>query len=87
VLGAIEEGHCILTDYFRRQGDELPRVRCIEERFRLELWGYTLVGVLDRVDELFDGTLQIVDYKTARTPPQDPDSFQLDVYQLGLAYI
>jgi RecB family exonuclease len=84
-LRAIEEGHRILTDYFRRQGDEWPKVRCVEERFRLELWGYTLVGVLDRVDELPDGTLQIVDYKTARTPPQVPDTFQLDVYQLGLA--
>ena len=57
----------------------------IEEPFRLELGRYTLVGTLDRVDELPDGTLRIVDYKTARTPPQTPDTFQLDVYQLGLA--
>ena len=35
--------------------------------------------------ELPDGTLQIVDYKTARTAPQAHDTFQLDVYQLGLA--
>jgi putative RecB family exonuclease len=73
------------VDYFRRQGDIWPKVRYVEEPFRLELGRYTLVGTLDRVDELADGSLQIVDYKTARTPPQAPDTFQLDVYQLGLA--
>src|SRR3954464_8029458 len=44
-----------------------------------------MAGTLDRVDELPDGSLQIVDYKTARTPPQLPDTFQLDMYQIGLA--
>jgi RecB family exonuclease len=82
---AMDEGRALLVDYFRRQGDTWPQVRLIEEAFRLELGRYTLVGTLDRVDELPDGTLQIVDYKTARTPPQMPDTFQLDVYQLGLA--
>jgi putative RecB family exonuclease len=82
---AIEEGRSLLGDYLRRQGDAWPQVRFVEEAFRLELGRYTLVGTLDRVDELPDGSLQIVDYKTARTPPTAPDTFQLDVYQLGLA--
>jgi putative RecB family exonuclease len=82
---AIDEGHTLLVDYFRRQGENWPKVRFVEEPFRLELGRYTLVGTLDRVDELPDGSLQIVDYKTARTPPQAPDTFQLEVYQLGLA--
>ncbi len=82
---ALAEGRALLVDYFRRQGDTWPRVRFVEVPFRLELGRYTLVGTLDRVDELPDGSLQIVDYKTARTPPQAPDTFQLDVYQLGLA--
>ena len=80
---AMDEGRALLVDYFRRQGDTWPAVRLIEAPFRLELGRYTLVGTLDRVDELPDGTLRIVDYKTARTPPQTPDTFQLDVYQLG----
>src|SRR5919202_1762780 len=84
-LRAMEEGRALLVDFFRRQGDSWPRVRFVEASFRLELGRYTLVGTLDRVDELSDGTLQIVDYKTARTPPQAPDTFQLDMYQLGLA--
>ncbi|HEY7068016.1 MAG TPA: PD-(D/E)XK nuclease family protein [Chloroflexota bacterium] len=82
---AIEEGRALLVDYFRRQGDAWPKVRFVEEPFRLELGRHVLVGTLDRVDELPDGTLRIVDYKTARTPPQAPDTFQLDIYQLGLA--
>jgi RecB family exonuclease len=82
---AMEEGRALLVDYFRRQGDAWPKVRFVEEPFRLELGRHTLVGTLDRVDELPDGCWQIVDYKTARTPPSAPDTFQLDVYQLGLA--
>ena len=81
---ALEEGRGLLVDYFRRQSDAWPTVRFVEEPFRLELGRHTLVGKLDRVDELPDGSLQIVDYKTARTPPRAPDTFQLDVYQLGL---
>ena len=71
---AMDEGRALLVDYFRRQGDTWPQVRFVEEPFRLELGRHTLTG-----------TLQIVDYKTARTPPRAPDTFQLDVYQLGLA--
>ena len=82
---ALEEGRALLVDYFRQQGDTWPKVRYVEEPFRLELGRYTLTGVLDRVDELPDGSLQIVDYKTARRPPQAPDTLQLDMYQLGLA--
>lgn len=82
---AQEEGRSLLTDYFHRHGDQWPRVLAVEEPFRLELGRYTLMGTLDRVDELPDGTLQIVDYKTTRTPPVEPDTFQLDLYQLGLA--
>jgi RecB family exonuclease len=81
---AMEEGRGLLVDYFRRQDDVWPQVRFVETPFRLELGRHVLVGKLDRVDELPDGTLQIVDYKTARTPPQTPDTFQLDLYQLGL---
>src|SRR3954453_24265705 len=82
---AMDEGRTLLVDYFRRQGETWPTVRFVEEPFRLELGRHVLVGKLDRVDELPDGTLQIVDYKTARTPPRAPDTFQLDMYQLGLA--
>jgi putative RecB family exonuclease len=82
---AIEEGHTLLVDYFRRQDDTWPKVRFVEQSFRVQLGRYLLVGTLDRVDELPDGTLQIVDYKTARTPPQIPDTLQLDFYQVGLA--
>jgi RecB family exonuclease len=81
----MEEGRALLVDYFRRQGDTWAQVRYVEEPFRLELGRYTLVGTLDRVDELPDGTLHFVDYKRARTPPQMPDTLQLDVYQLSLA--
>jgi putative RecB family exonuclease len=84
-LRAQAEGRTLLADYFERQLGAWPRVLAVEQPFRLELGRYTLVGTLDRVGELPDGSLQIVDYKTARTPPVDPDTFQLDLYLLGLA--
>jgi DNA helicase-2/ATP-dependent DNA helicase PcrA len=64
---AMEEGRALLVDYFRRQGDVWPQVRFVEEPFRLELGRHVLIGKLDRVDVRPDGTLQIVDYKTARS--------------------
>ncbi|MBX5492407.1 MAG: PD-(D/E)XK nuclease family protein [Chloroflexi bacterium] len=82
---AWNEGRALLIDYFQRHDGHWPRVLFTEVPFTLELGRYTLVGQLDRVDELPDGSLQIVDYKTTREPPQAPDPFQLDLYQLGLA--
>src|SRR5262249_13940758 len=82
---AMDEGRALLVDYFRRQDDTLPGVRFIEAPFRLEVGGDTVAGRPDRADDLPDGTPRIVAYRPARPPPQTPDTFQLDVYQLGLA--
>lgn len=82
---AWNEGRGLLIDYFQRHDGQWPRVLFTETPFTLELGRYTLTGQFDRVDELADGTLQIVDYKTTRQAPETPDPFQLDLYQLGLA--
>src|SRR5829696_1830105 len=58
---AWNEGRALLTDYFQRQNGQWPRVLFAEAPFTLELGRYTLTGQLDRVDELPDGSLRIVD--------------------------
>ena len=59
----------------------------VERQLRLDMGEFNLVGRLDRVDELEDGTLEIVDYKSGRETV-DPDEVRFDLamncYQLLL---
>jgi ATP-dependent helicase/DNAse subunit B len=58
----------------------------IEEAFSLRLGEATLRGVVDRVQRLPDGTMEVVDYKTdrrARTPDEVRTGWQLPIYLLA----
>ncbi|MEO5936157.1 MAG: ATP-dependent DNA helicase [Terriglobales bacterium] len=61
-------------------------VLATEEDFEFTLEGVTLRGSIDRVDQLADGALRIVDYKTGA--PKDEDatekSLQLAIYALAV---
>ena len=54
----------------------------LEERFRFGIGPYSLSGKLDRVDRV-EGGYEIIDYKTSRQIPEEIDTLQLDIYQLG----
>ena len=48
---------------------------------------YIMTGVIDRIDEKPDGSIDIVDYKTGTTPPsqaQIDEERQLALYQIGV---
>lgn len=50
-----------------------------------DLGGITIRGILDRIDELPDGSLVITDYKTGKAPPERyalPAFFALKIYAL-----
>ena len=57
----------------------------MEKKFTLKIGPTTLIGSIDRVDKLPDGSFEIVDYKTGKTKEQkyvDKDA-QLSIYALG----
>lgn len=57
----------------------------LEEFFRVPLAGYNLVGRIDRIDRLPDGSYEVIDYKVAKSFPGQEDedyNFQLILYAL-----
>ena len=85
-------------DLYQRQGvDQLreflaifrespvPNVLQTEEWFEVKIGEVTVVGRIDRVDRLPDGTVVITDYKTGKPQSQDDadDSVQLSIYALA----
>ncbi len=57
-----------------------PKAKFIEKFFKLHLGDFEFVGKIDRADQL-DGGLQIIDYKTGKTPKNKKDLDQLYIYQ------
>ena len=66
------------------------KTQSVEEPFKITYQGVNLVGTIDRIDKLSDGTLEILDYKTssslkvdsAKTYENSTD-FQLEFYYLA----
>lgn len=57
-----------------------------EQTGRIEIGGVTLVGRVDRIDRLPDGTLAIIDYKLGESPQKKriSDGFALQLGLMGL---
>lgn len=57
----------------------------VEKFFKMDLGKFTLIGRVDRLDQLADGTLDIVDYKSGRSRVTDEDvanDLAMGCYQL-----
>lgn len=80
--GQYEEGKAILEGYYGFHRGEFPGSIFLEERFKFGIGPYSLSGKLDRVDQVEEG-YEIIDYKTPRKIPEEMDTLQLDIYQLG----
>jgi superfamily I DNA/RNA helicase/RecB family exonuclease len=63
----------------------VPEVRHTEERFEMQIGPSKVVGRIDRIDQLSNGRVAIIDYKTGRPKSQeDADkSLQLSIYALA----
>jgi DNA helicase II / ATP-dependent DNA helicase PcrA len=63
----------------------MPKVLHTEEGFEIELGTTTVVGRIDRVDDLGNGHVAITDYKTGKPQDQDDadESLQLSIYALA----
>lgn len=77
-------GLVALEKYYERLAGAWPRVKATEQTFTLKLGALTLSGVIDRIDELPDGTVSIIDYKTGRAKTEKTvDWDQLLIYHLA----
>ena len=62
-----------------------PKVLHTEEHFELRVEGATVAGRIDRIDDLGDGRIAIVDYKTGKPRAQEDadESLQLSIYAIA----
>jgi CRISPR/Cas system-associated exonuclease Cas4 (RecB family) len=82
----LEHGRQVLAQYHRENAGSYRIPAALEFRFRIDVEGVSVSGVIDRMDRIPGGGYEIIDYKTnRRLPPQaqiDRD-LQLSVYHLA----
>lgn len=82
-------GQKMLAEFHATLGQEQPKIVFLEKKFTLQLGQYTLAGTIDRVDQLPDGSYEIIDYKTGEPKKklEYKDKRQLLLYQAALEEI
>jgi DNA helicase-2/ATP-dependent DNA helicase PcrA len=79
-----ENGLRALKAYFESVKDDLPVPLYLEKGFNLKIGAHTFTGKIDRIDELPDGTVEIIDYKTGKSKAEEKiEKDQLLIYQLA----
>ncbi len=84
-------GQALLDGYWRANHQDLGRPMLLESRFRFRPdpeAGFSIEGVIDRVDETPSGAA-VIDYKSGRRPERLPDRLraQLHTYALGVEQV
>ena len=87
---ALSEGKEILARHLEAVEQRPPSGKTvfIERQFRHDLGEFTVIGRVDRVDELEDGTYRIIDYKSGRESVSEDDvrnDIAMSIYQLILS--
>ncbi|MFA6551849.1 MAG: ATP-dependent DNA helicase [Patescibacteria group bacterium] len=81
------KGKDILKDFYARHKDNWPEVLSLEQGFNLRVGGQPIYGKIDRIDNLGERGIQIVDYKTGRPKEENKitleEKEQLLIYQLA----
>ncbi len=81
-----EQAQRILTQFYQSNVADFKLPVALEHRFELNFDGFTLTGVIDRIDKLESGRFEIIDYKTTRRlPPRSKvdSDLQLSIYHLA----
>ncbi|MBT5338400.1 UvrD-helicase domain-containing protein [Candidatus Falkowbacteria bacterium] len=81
----LEKGKDLLKNFHQGFEKNKPKVKLLEQSFRLKIGEYTFVGRIDRVDELEKGQFEIIDYKTGQVKEKlsTEDRRQLMFYQIA----
>ncbi|MCL6471620.1 MAG: PD-(D/E)XK nuclease family protein [Firmicutes bacterium] len=82
-----EKGRAILTQFYNENVLTFAIPIAVEKRFALDMEGITLSGVIDRIDRLSNGGIEIIDYKTNdKLPPKTKmnTDLQLPIYHMAV---
>ncbi|MGA3351944.1 MAG: PD-(D/E)XK nuclease family protein [Acidimicrobiales bacterium] len=72
----------LVCRYFELEDPDGVRVVGLELNLATNLDGVTVRGIIDRLDELEDGSLAVVDYKTGRAPRSEQSRSRLSGVQM-----
>ena len=78
-----EQGIKILKKYVENITKNIPEVIKTEENFSFDIGPITIRGAIDRIDKNIEG-IEIIDYKTSKTPSSAKNSLQLAIYSMYL---
>jgi putative RecB family exonuclease len=78
----LAEAGVLVDRYFELENPDNVRAVGLELQLSTELNGVTVRGVIDRLDELDDGSLAVVDYKTGRAPRIEHSRSRLTAVQM-----
>jgi len=82
-----KKGKEILKEYYKKHKDNWPQVISLEQGINLKIGGRRIYGKIDRVDDLGEKGIQIVDYKTGQAKEKEKigidEKEQLLIYQMA----
>lgn len=80
-----KKGKEILTLFYHSQEGNWRVPAALESAFKIKVGNYLLRGRIDRIDQLPDGSLEIIDYKTGESKDKltSEDKEQLLIYQIA----
>ncbi len=78
-----KRGFAMLSRFYREEQKEKRVPRFLEKAFSLNIGNVTFSGRIDRIDQLPDGTYEVIDYKTGSSTKNLEKDLQLSLYALA----
>lgn len=83
------QGEKYLREFFEKQFDPKIKILALEEPFNFRAGDLKVGGRIDRIDELENGVIEIIDYKTGQVPEEKylQKDLQLSIYALAASSV